>query len=41
MREYINKYLEKGFIHPSRSLFILLILFIKKLKGGLRFYINY
>ena len=33
--------LEKGFIKPSQALFTSPILFIKKLNGGLRFYINY
>jgi len=41
MRQYINKHLEKGFIRPSRSLFTSLILFIKKPKRGLKFYVNY
>ena len=41
IQKYLNKYFKKGFIRLSQSLFILFILFIKKLGGGLRFYINY
>jgi hypothetical protein len=33
--------LNKGFIRVSNSLVAALILFIKKPRGGLRFYINY
>jgi len=41
MRQYINEHLEKGFIRPSRSPFTLPILFIKKPRKGLKFYVNY
>jgi hypothetical protein len=33
--------LDKGFIRVSNSLAVALVLFIKKPRGGLRFYINY
>jgi len=35
IKKYINKYLNKGFIHPSILLVATLILLIKKLKGGI------
>ena len=41
IQKYLNKYLKKGFIRLSQSLFASPVLFIKKLEGGLRFYINY
>ena len=41
IQQYLNKYLGKGFICLSQSLFALLVLFVKKLGEGLRFYINY
>ena len=41
IKKYINKYLNKGFIRPSISLAAAPILLTKKLKGGIRFYINY
>ncbi|KAK6583570.1 hypothetical protein PZA11_003300 [Diplocarpon coronariae] len=41
IREYLIDNLKKGFIQLSNAAFLLPILFIKKPKGGLRFYINY
>ncbi|OCK88872.1 uncharacterized protein K441DRAFT_455024, partial [Cenococcum geophilum 1.58] len=41
IQKYINKYLNKGFIRLNVSLAAAPILLIKKLKGGLRFYIDY
>ena len=41
IKKYINKHLNKGFIYPSISLAAAPILFTKKLKGGIQFYINY
>jgi hypothetical protein len=41
VKKYINKYLNKGFIHPSISLAAIPILLTKKLGGGIRFCINY
>ena len=41
VKKYINKYLNKEFIHPSIFLAAVFILFTKKLKGGIQFYINY
>ena len=41
IKKYINKYLNKGFIYFSIFLVATFILFTKKLRGGIRFYINY
>ena len=41
IKKYINKYFNKGFIYLSIFLVAIFILFAKKLKGGIRFYINY
>jgi len=41
MREYLIKNLKKSFIKLSNSLFLSLVLFIKKKNSSLRFYINY
>jgi hypothetical protein len=41
VKKYINKYLNKGFIHPSISLAATPIFLIKKLGGGIQFCINY
>ena len=41
IKKYINKYFNKGFIHPSIFLAATPIFFTKKLRGGIRFYINY
>jgi hypothetical protein len=41
IKKYINKHLNKGFIHPSISLVAAPILLIKKPGGGIQFYINY
>ena len=41
VKKYINKHLNKGFIRPSISLAAAPIFLAKKLKGGIRFYINY
>jgi hypothetical protein len=41
IKKYINKHLNKGFIHLSISLVATSIFFTKKLGGGIQFYINY
>jgi len=41
IKKYIDKYLNKGFIRPSILLAAAPILLVKKLKGGIQFYINY
>jgi hypothetical protein len=41
VKKYIDKHLNKGFIHPSISLIAAPILLTKKLGGGIQFYINY
>ena len=41
IKKYINEHLDKGFIYPSISLIATPILLIKKLGGGIQFYINY
>jgi len=41
IKKYINKHLNKGFIRPSMLLVAALILLTKKLRGGIRFYVNY
>jgi hypothetical protein len=41
VKKYINKHLNKGFIHPSISLAAAPILLTKKLEGGIQFCVNY
>ena len=41
IKEYLIKNLKKSFIKLLNSLYLLLILFIKKKKKSLYFYINY
>ena len=41
IKKYINKHFNKGFICFSIFLAAALILFTKKLGGGIQFYINY
>ena len=41
IKKYINKYLNKRFIYLNISPAAIFILFAKKLKGGIQFYINY
>ena len=41
LREYLNSLLEKGQIRPSKSLAGVLILFVLKLDGTIRLYIDY
>ena len=41
LRKTLSDYLSKGFIRVSNSLAVALVLFAKKLGGGLRFYVNY
>ena len=41
VKKYINKHFNKGFIYFSIFLTAALILLAKKLRGGIRFYINY
>jgi hypothetical protein len=40
-KQYLVNNLGKGFIVPSQALYALLILFVKKPSGGLRFYIDF
>ena len=40
-KKYIKDYLSKGFITASTALYALLVLFVYKLGGRLRFYIDY
>jgi hypothetical protein len=41
LRKYLDKYLDKGFIKVSSLPIAILVIFIKKPGGGLRFYIDY
>ena len=41
LREYINKNVKKGFIQESQSPTRALVLFVPKLRGKLRLYIDY
>jgi len=41
IKKYINEHLNKGFIRPSILLAAAPILLAKKLRGGIRFYVNY
>jgi hypothetical protein len=41
IKKYINKYFNKGFIHPSISLAAALIFLAKKLEGDIQFCIDY
>ena len=41
LRKTLIDLFNKGFIQVSNSLAVVLILFIKKLKGGLQFCVNY
>ena len=41
LRKELTSLLEKGFIQVSSSLAATLVLFTKKLEGGLRLYIDY
>jgi len=41
VKKYINKHLDKGFIHSSILLVAAPILLAKKLGGGIRFYVDY
>ena len=41
IKKYIDEHLDKGFIRPSISPTATPILLTKKLKGDIRFYINY
>ena len=41
IKKYINKYFNKGFIYFNIFLVATPILFAKKLKGGIRFCVNY
>ena len=41
LKDYIEKYLAKGFIRPSKSLIVYGILFAPKKNGSLRPYIDY
>ena len=41
LKKYLEEHLKKGFIRASSSLILVLVLFVKKLSGGLRLCINY
>src|SRR5271154_4585448 len=41
VKQYLLDNLNKGFIVPSQTLFVSLVLFVKKPNGGLRFCIDY
>ena len=41
VKKYLDEYLKKGFIVPSKAPFASLVLFVEKPNGGLRFYIDY
>jgi hypothetical protein len=41
LRKTLTDLLDKGFIRVSNSLIAALVLFVKKPRGGLRFYIDY
>jgi hypothetical protein len=41
LRKTLTKLLNKGFMEVSNSPIVALILFIRKLRGGLRLYIDY
>jgi hypothetical protein len=41
MREYLMENFKKGFIKPLNSLYLSLVLFVKKKDGSLHFYIDY
>ena len=41
LRKYLNEHLKKGFIRASSSPAAAPVIFVKKLGGGLRFYIDY
>jgi hypothetical protein len=41
IQKYLVENLRKGFIKPSNSVYLLLVLFVKKKDGSLRFCINY
>ena len=41
LRKYLDEYLDKGFIKASLSSIAILVIFIKKPGGGLRFYVDY
>ena len=41
VKKYIDEHFNKGFIYFSIFLIAALILLAKKLRGGIRFYINY
>ena len=41
LRKTLTELLDKGFIRVSNSLAVVLVLFVKKLGNGLRFYVDY
>ena len=41
MKKYVNKIFKKDYIKRNISLYVTLILIIKKLNGGLRICVNY
>jgi hypothetical protein len=41
LRKTLTEYLNKGFIRISNSPALALILFVRKLGGGLHFYVDY
>ena len=41
LRKYLDEYLDKGFIKVSSLPIAILVIFVKKPGGGLRFYVDY
>jgi len=41
MRKYVHEHMSKEFLDKSITPFALPVLFVRKLGGGLRFYVNY
>ena len=41
VKKYLDKHLAKGFIMPSSASIASPVLFVRKLNGGLRFYVDY
>ena len=41
LRKTLTEYLDKGFVRVSNSLAAALVLFVRKPRGGLRFYVDY
>ncbi len=41
VKEYLNKNLAKGYVTPSKAVYLLLVLFALKANGDLRFCVDY